>query len=105
VHNYPLAAIRRHSRLANPVPLTGPCTSDKSIAAPNRCFGLHQSIVVLRIEATPRVEFLFAFGEKPGATRTSDATQTVGNSWARRITTCAPRRSYYALISKLTTYV
>ena len=46
--------------------------SDKSIAAPNRWFGL-QSIAVLHIGATPRTEFLFAFGEKPDATRTSDA--------------------------------
>jgi hypothetical protein len=64
--------------------------SDKSIAAPNCWFGL-QSIAVLRIGSTPVTEFLFAFGQKPDATRTSDATQTVGNSSASHITTCAPR--------------
>jgi hypothetical protein len=61
--------------------------SDKSIAAPNRWFGL-QSIAVLRIGATPGTEFLFAFGEKPDATRTSDATQTAEGSSAP-ITTSA----------------
>jgi hypothetical protein len=58
--------------------------SDKSIAASNRWFGL-QSIAVLRIGATPGTEFLFAFGEKPNATRTSDATQPVGDPSASLI--------------------
>jgi hypothetical protein len=47
--------------------------SDKPIAAPNRSFDL-PSIAVLRIGATPRTAFLLAFGEKPGAMRTSYAT-------------------------------
>jgi hypothetical protein len=50
--------------------------SDKSIAAPNHWFFL-QSTAVLRIGATPVAEFLFAFGEKRDATRTSDASRAV----------------------------
>jgi len=96
--NTPAASQRwpRCARLIAPRQCRPPHRSlfaDKSIVAPNRWFGFH-SIAVLRIGATPGTEFLFAFGEKPDATRTSDATQTVGDSSASPAITCASRRLF-----------
>jgi hypothetical protein len=79
---------RNPPRFVNHVPPYQFSHFDKSMAAPNQRYGLY-SIAVLRAGATPVAEFPFAFGEKPGATQTSVANQTVGDPLAFPMATCA----------------